>query len=409
MGILSQIKYDGPGGSSPWLVYKCESEEFVLGSQLIVNQSQEALFIKGGKAVALFGPGTHTLTSGNIPIFGKVVNSIFGGKTPFTAEVYFINKISSLNQKWGLKDPIEIEDPKYGLFLNVRAFGEYSIKITDARLFVTKLLGAIEGNTVIGHTSIKSFINSLVNMKMRELVAKYISEKAISYLEITPYLSELSIICNRSLVETFEANGVEIDTFVIESINVPDSDLQELRDKKKQLADKRIEMEMRLMEVETDRKELDMLGDNYFRKRSFDSLEKLAENEGAGGLAATTMGLGVGLGAAGAAGQAFSSITAPISEATNFGVIENTTAQPESHTIVCKQCAQQNQPNSKFCMGCGEMLTVKRACYSCQSELSSNALFCGQCGANQQEKSCPSCGHKNDIHNKFCNECGTKC
>ena len=85
--LIDRIKYDGSQNGSPWLVYKYPGETFVLGSQLIVNQGQEALFFKGGKALDLFGAGTHTLLTGNLPLLNKLANLPFGGDTPFTAEI----------------------------------------------------------------------------------------------------------------------------------------------------------------------------------------------------------------------------------------------------------------------------------------------------------------------------------
>ena len=92
MEIINRIKFDGPGNGGQWLIHKCPSDQFVLGSQLIVNQGQEALFFKGGEALDLFSPGTHTLSTGNLPLLHKLVSLPFGGKTPFTAEIYYINK-----------------------------------------------------------------------------------------------------------------------------------------------------------------------------------------------------------------------------------------------------------------------------------------------------------------------------
>ena len=147
MAIIDRIKYDGNSNGSQWLIYKCPSEQFVLGSQLIVNQGQEALFFKGGEALDLFGPGTHTLSTGNLPILNKLVNLPFGGKTPFSAEIYYINKTANLDMKWGTSTPIPLEDPKYGLILNVGARGQYGITITDSRLFVSKIIGAVPNGT----------------------------------------------------------------------------------------------------------------------------------------------------------------------------------------------------------------------------------------------------------------------
>jgi membrane protease subunit (stomatin/prohibitin family) len=114
--LIDGIKYDGPQDGSPWLVYKYPSEKFVLGSQLIVNQGQEALFFKGGEALDLFGAGTHTLQTGNLPLLNKLVNLPFGGDTPFTAEIYYINKTSKLNMNWGTQNPFPVEDPNTDCF-----------------------------------------------------------------------------------------------------------------------------------------------------------------------------------------------------------------------------------------------------------------------------------------------------
>lgn len=131
MAIIDRIKYDGPYDGLQWLIYKYPSEQFVLGSQLIVNQGQEALFFKGGEILDLFRAGTHTLTTGNLPLLNKLVNLPFGGRTPFTAEVYYVNTTANMNMNWGTSTPIPIEDPKYGLLLNIRAYGKYGVCITD--------------------------------------------------------------------------------------------------------------------------------------------------------------------------------------------------------------------------------------------------------------------------------------
>lgn len=100
MALIDRIKYDGNTNGSPWLLHKYPGEEFVLGSQLIVNQGQEALFFKGGEALDLFGAGAHTLQTGNLPLLKKLVNLPFGGKTPFSAEIYYVNKTSRLDMNW---------------------------------------------------------------------------------------------------------------------------------------------------------------------------------------------------------------------------------------------------------------------------------------------------------------------
>ena len=143
--------------SQDFLVQMC------IRDRLIVNQGQEALFFKGGEALDLFGPGTHTLSTGNLPILDKLVNLPFGGKTPFSAEVYYINKTANLDMKWGTSTPIPLEDPKYGLILNVGARGQYGITIKDSRLFVSKIIGAVPNGTTTNPLLVLKYFNGLIN------------------------------------------------------------------------------------------------------------------------------------------------------------------------------------------------------------------------------------------------------
>ena len=116
MPILNRIKFDGTHNNEPWLIYKWEKEDIILGSQLIVGSGQEAIFVKNGQAQDVFLPGTYTLSSGNLPFLGKLIKFPFGSQTPFAAEVYFINKTENRNMTWGTSTPFIIEDPKYNIF-----------------------------------------------------------------------------------------------------------------------------------------------------------------------------------------------------------------------------------------------------------------------------------------------------
>lgn len=220
MAIIDRIKYDGPTNGAQWLIYKCPSEEFVLGSQLIVNQGQEALFFKGGEALDLFGPGTHTLSTGNLPLLKKIVNLPFGGKTPFSAEIYYINKTANLDMKWGTSTPIPLEDPKYGLILNVGARGQYGITINDSRLFVSRIIGAVPNGTTTNPIVILRYFNGLINSKIKSVTASYMIQKQISFLEISQYLSELSLAFQNTLNEEFERFGIDLTNFFCESIGI---------------------------------------------------------------------------------------------------------------------------------------------------------------------------------------------
>lgn len=232
MAIIDRIKYDGNSNGLQWLIYKYPSEKFVLGTQLIVNQGQEALFFKGGKALDLFGPGTHTLSTGNLPILNDLVNLAFGGKTPFTAEIYYINKTVNLDMKWGTSTPIPLEDPLYGSILNIGARGQYGVTIDDSRLFVSRIVGAIPKGMTVNYLLISKYFNSLINMKIKTVTAEYMIREKISFLEISQFLSGLSEAFKASVSSEFERFGIEIINFFCEAIAPRQSEIEELRKQK---------------------------------------------------------------------------------------------------------------------------------------------------------------------------------
>ena len=374
MAIIDRIKYDGTLNGPQWLIYKYPSEQFVLGSQLIVNQGQEALFFKGGEALDLFGPGTHTLSTGNLPILHKLVNLPFGGKTPFTAEVYYINKTASLDLKWGTSNPIPLEDPKYGLILNVGARGQYGISIKDSRLFVSRIIGAVPNGTTTNQVLILKYFNGLINSKIKSVAAEYMIKKQISFLEISQYLSELSDAFKEKLDDEFERFGIEIVNFYCESIAPKREEYEKLRGYKEELA----------------------LGAGFYQqRRSLDILEKMAENPSAGGVANAGIGLGMGLGVAGQVGNIF----------TGVGQTMNVN-QPEQ-TRICPKCGAKNNPSMRYCGDCGAELIAEKVCPHCGAKILGDMKFCGECGKPLSLK-CSSCGFENTAGMKFCGNCGQK-
>lgn len=381
MAIIDRIKYDGNSGGSQWLIYKCPSEEYVLGSQLIVGQGQEALFVKGGEALDLFKAGTHTLSTGNLPLLNKLVNLPFGGKTPFTAEVYFINKVANLDLKWGTSTPIPLEDPKYGIILNIGARGQYGISINDARLFIAQIIGAIPNGSTVENMLIMKYFNGLINSKIKSVTAEYMIKKQISFLEISQYLSELSDVFKDKLNNEFERFGIDLTNFTCISVAPKPEEYEKLRNYKEELA---------------------LGADFYQQRRSLDILEKLVENQSAGSVANAGIGLGMGLGVAGHVGNVFSGV------GQNINTNPNSASQQLEKSIVCKKCGTQNKETMKFCGGCGEELKKQIICPYCGMQVPEGMKFCGECGKSLASTKCSACGVENDIGMKFCGNCGQK-
>ena len=374
MAIIDRIKFDGQASGLHWLVYKYPSEQFVLGSQLIVNQGQEALFLKGGEALDLFGPGTHTLTTGNLPLLNKLVNLPFGGKTPFTAEIYYVNRTVKLDLPWGTQTAIPLEDPKYGLLLNVGAYGQYGIAVNNTRLFLSRIIGAIPHGAIGDYTTILKYFSGLIAAKTKSVVSEYMIKKQISFLEISAYLSELSDLFREAVRDEFDRFGVEIVNFFCESIAPNQKDYEKLRGYKEELA----------------------LGKDFYReRRSLDIAEELAKNPSTGGIANAGIGLGMGLGAVNQFGTLFS----------NIG---STVQAPPANTPACPHCGAGISAGMKFCGACGKPLASTTICPHCSAEIPAGMKFCGNCGASLSAVKCPSCGTENRPGMKFCGNCGTQ-
>lgn len=354
MSVIDRIKYDGGTSGEPWLIYKCPNEQFVLGSQLIVNQGQEALFFKGGKALDLFAAGTHTLHTGNLPLLNKLVNLPFGGKTPFSAEIYYINRTSKLDMNWGTANPFQVEDPKYGIILSVRSHGKYGLCINDSRMFVSELVGAIPNGKTLDYSLIAAYFSGLLTSKVKTVVSAFMIKEKISFLEVTAYLDELSLKCQKEIVGEFNRFGVEIQNFYIEAISPPKEEFEKLRSYKEELA----------------------LGSGFYQqKRSFDIMEKLAENPNAGGMANAGMGLGMGFYMMQNVGNLFGGVSNEINP--NPLEHQNVSSQEES---ICPNCSAKVTSGSKFCGNCGYKLNTNVTCPACGFNNSSQMKFCGNCG-----------------------------
>lgn len=260
------------------LVYKFPSEDLRIGTQLVVYSGQTAFFVKGGKVMDEFTSGTYTIKTENIPLLNKLINLPFGKESPFKAEVWFINNLAILDSKWGTPTPLQLEDPKYGIIVPVRAFGQYGLKVKESRVFLETLVGNMTSFTT---EKVSNYFKGKMMSKFNTLLSTKIANDQISILQINSHLSEMSDYMQAELSGYFETYGLELESFNIMSVNVPQEDpsfkkLREAIDKAAQLR---------------------IVGrDVYQMDRSFDVLDKAAANEGtAGGMMNMGMGLGLGV------------------------------------------------------------------------------------------------------------------
>ena len=363
MAIIDVVKWDATDEEYAW---KFPSDELSTWSQLIVSESQSAVLLRGGQMLGPFKPGRYTLSTENIPILKEFLKLPFGGRTPFTAEVWFVNKTTPLDVKWGTTDPIQVQDPKYNVMLPVRAFGQYGVQIVHTKKFLTKLVGTLPG---FDREKLASYFRGVMLTRAKNAIAECIIKDKISILEISAHLNEISGDLAKQLAAELEGFGLQIVQFNVNSINTPEDDPAVIR----------------LKDALAKKAEMDIVGFSYQQERSFDAVETAAGNPGSGqaGLMGAGMGLGMGVGLGGAMGGAMSQMGGQI--------------QTEAQGVPCPKCKAQNPAHAKFCPSCGQNLAG--------GAFAEESIVCDKCGteANKGSKFCPSCG--DPFH--CCEKCGT--
>jgi membrane protease subunit (stomatin/prohibitin family) len=289
MAIIELVKWSA---SPNLLAWKFPSEELATWSQLVVNESQEAYVVSGGVYDGPFQAGRHTLHTENIPILRAFIGLPFGGQSPFSAEVWFVNKAINLDIKWGTSDPIQLQDPKFSVMVPVRAFGQYGVVVEDSKKFLLKLVGTL---TSFDQNILSDYFRGVFITKIKTEIAAAIIKTGISVLEISTHLEDLSKSLRDALKDEIAEYGLKLVQFNIHSINVPEDDPAVVT-LKKALAK---------------RAEMGIVGFNYQQERSFDVLQTAAGNEGAaGGVMGAGLGLGLGVGIGSPLGSAMGNMAA---------------------------------------------------------------------------------------------------
>jgi len=346
------------------------SAEIKMGAQLIVRDNQNCVFFKDGKGLDLFGAGRHTLTTKNLPILTKILALPWGFKSPFRAEVYFVNMKTFINQKWGTKDPVAFKDSRLGL-VRLRAFGLYTFHITDPVLFI---------NTVVGTQGV--YTSEMIGDYLRDVVVARINdlfgEKLDTIFELPQYYDELAVEIRERLVGDFTKYGMELTDFFINAITPP-PEVQKMID---------------------ERSGLEAVGnlDQFFKFKAAKAMGDAAAAGGSGGAgAAAAGGMGVGVGA----GLGMM-IPGMLAQGMQAGQATATTT-----SIQCPKCRAETDPGGRYCGSCGAEFTGTNVCSSCGTEASAGARFCPNCGRKLDAfVTCRHCGKTLPQGTKYCTGCG---
>lgn len=221
MGKFAElIKYEGDNSTFIW---KHPCEDFNSLTQLVVHESQEAIFFMNGQALDLFGPGRYTLETENIPRIGKLLNRTTGDTSPFHCEVYFINKTEQMSLKWGTDSKIQYIEPTYGFPLSIGASGEMSLRVADSRKLLVKLVGT---ESFLGQQKLVNFFRAFLMTRVKTYIAQVIKASAISIFEIDEHLTTFSESIHKLLIPDFADYGVALEQFFVTTIVKPDGDRQ---------------------------------------------------------------------------------------------------------------------------------------------------------------------------------------
>ncbi len=363
--LLEVIEWMDPSGEE--MIHRIPeqgSADFKLGAQLIVRDSQMAIFFKSGHAADQITNGRHTLSTLNIPILTRLAAFPFGFNSPFRAEVYFVNLKVFTNLKWGTKHPVTFRDSELGL-IRLRGHGAYTLQIENPALFLNSIVGR---QALYATTDIQDYLRDVIIARMNDLLG----EKLDTVLNLPSVYTELAEQFKGIVHTEFEKYGLKLVDFYISSITPPDE--------VSKMIDQRAGMEA--------------VG-NLDKFLKFEMAKGLGST-GAAGAAGAGMGMAAGVG-----------VMMP-------GMIQKVFAPEQTElrrepvpTVTCPKCHTDTPEQSRYCYRCGHQMVQQNVCPSCNTQLPSEAKFCFNCGQKLDAKAiCPHCSAQLIPGSKFCGECG---
>ena len=419
MEAVSVIKYEGNNRTFVW---KHPTEDFYTSSQLIVHESQEAIFFLNGRALDSFGPGRHTLETQNLPLLGRLINAPAGGQTPFHAEVYFVNLVEQMGIPWGTNSKVQFMEPTFNFPLSIGAFGEMALAVRNPRKLLIKIVGT---EAILSQDALIGYMRMFLQTRIKSALANAIRDRKLCIFEMDAQLEELSVEVKKRLAPDFEEYGLELTQMLVTNVERPESDPMYRRFKElyfRQYADVReaeINQQVSVINQETEAKRTviqaqatatkrQLEGYTYAQERGFDVAERVADNAAVGEFAGVGIGMGMLSGVSGPIGQVVgATVGSTVAGANLTGAVANVmpaAAVAATAPAAVAPAAAQTAPAAPTVPAAP---VAAPTCPTCGAEVRPTWKLCPECGTPLMSPTCKYCGAELKPTWKLCPECGT--
>lgn len=417
-----------PDNSEFVFAYRYPETNLSTYTELVVYESQEALLFSKGRLMGNFGPGKHTLDTENLPLLRSLFGIPFGGKNPFTAEIWIINKLYPANLEWRVNS-MALHDVDYQTMLPLQAVGQYGLQVTDPERFMIKMVGTKD---VFTESDMLSQAYGEFATKTKSVIVQFMTNQRIGFKSVSAHLDGLSQHIKQSLLPFWQEYGLTMTKFYITEISI-DTSTSEGRKVRDALASQA---------------SMSITGHSWQQEQMFDvannAVDQMGGAGGGNGLIAGLMAINMMNGMGG--GGMGSGLMQPHNNQPTFGgqagyqpnmqggqsgggvreiycancskkhlTTERFCPHCGSEYHPCPNCGTDNPLNARRCVSCGTSLqqnAIGTQCSSCGAPLTPGTMFCPQCGARQASVTtgnvCPRCGASVPVTSHFCPKCGQK-
>lgn len=422
-----------PRGTEFIFAYRYPETNLSTYTQLVVHESQEALLFSKGQLMGKFGPGKHTLDTENLPILRNLFGIPFGGKNPFTAEVWIVNKLYPSNLTWAIRS-MSVHDADYQTMLPLYSEGQYGVQVSDSEKFLIKMVGTKE---VFTESDMLSHAYGEFTSKAKSAIIQFMTSQRVGFKSISAHLDNLSGYLKGQLLSFWEEYGITLTKFYINDISIDTTTAEG----------------QKISQALASQASMSITGHSWQQEQMFgvahNAIEQIGTSSGNGGLLAGLMAMNM-MGNGGMGGAISNGMMQTHNNQPTFSGCQNTNPNICSEATLanhsasgareiycancskkhltsekfcphcgseyypCPRCATDNPPSARRCVSCGTSLqqAIGATCHSCGSGIVAGAAFCSQCGAPQQviaqQNSCTRCRAMIPPTSKFCPKCGQK-